>query len=254
MDYLSVAEARTAPGLKLVLSAHVPGPWGEAAKAVLSARGVAFTPVAQAPLDANAELQAWTGIRNAPIVVPESGPPVSGWLDIVMLAEQLGSGPSLLPEGSADRALCIGLSAEICAPFGFGWSRRLVMFQDSLRPDAPDSIQAIRRQYGYSPEAATAASGRMLDIIAHLSQRLRRQEEAGSPYLVGERLSACDLHWACFSMMVVPLSPEDAPLLSPELRARYGSIDQATAASLQPYLLRHRDFIFHNHIALPLDF
>ena len=55
-------------------------------------------------------------------------------------------------------------------------------------------------------------------------------------------------------MMVVPLSPEDAPLLSPELRARYGSIDQATAASLQPYLLRHRDFIFHNHIALPLDF
>ena len=58
----------------------------------------------------------------------------------------------------ADRALAIGFSAEICAPEGFGWSRRLVMFKKGDRPDMPQPIRAIYREYGYSPEAATAAT------------------------------------------------------------------------------------------------
>ena len=69
MEYMSVAKARSMPGLRLVLSAGVPGPWGEAAKAVLKTRHVAFTAVAQEPLAPNLELRAWTGSRNAPIAV-----------------------------------------------------------------------------------------------------------------------------------------------------------------------------------------
>jgi glutathione S-transferase len=37
-EYLSVAEAREQPGLRLVLSVGVPGPWGEAAKALFHGR------------------------------------------------------------------------------------------------------------------------------------------------------------------------------------------------------------------------
>jgi glutathione S-transferase len=38
---------------------------------------------------------------------------------------------------------------------------------------------------------------------------LQRQRAAGSDYLVGERLSACDLYWATFSLFVSPLPQED---------------------------------------------
>ena len=132
MHYLTVAEARERPGLRLVLSAHVPAPWGEAAKAVLAARGVSYQPVAQEVFGANDELHAWTGYRNAPIAISDDEPPVSAWLDLLMLAEQVGKGSSLLPAESSGRALVLGLSAEICAPYGFGWARRLLMLGDLL--------------------------------------------------------------------------------------------------------------------------
>ena len=35
MDYLTVGQAKEEPGLRLVLTRDVPGPWSEAAKAVL---------------------------------------------------------------------------------------------------------------------------------------------------------------------------------------------------------------------------
>ena len=67
MKYLSVAEARNLPGLRLVLTAGVPGPWGEAAKAVFTARNVAYIPVEQTAMAPNETLVEWTGQRNAPI-------------------------------------------------------------------------------------------------------------------------------------------------------------------------------------------
>ena len=45
MNYISVAEARKLPGLRLILSVRVPNPWAESAKAVLSARGVKYIPL-----------------------------------------------------------------------------------------------------------------------------------------------------------------------------------------------------------------
>lgn len=258
MHYLNVAEARALPGLRLVLSAHVPGPWGEAAKAIFAARGVAYHPVEQKILDANEELHAWTGSRNAPIAMLDDDPPVSNWLDLVMLAERIGSGPSLLPDESADRALAIGISAEICGPHGFGWQRRLVMFQGlygpgDVSPDSPPHVLHMCRQYGYGEAAAKAATGRMVAILTMLADRLHQQRAAGSDYLVGDRLGACDLHWASFSNMIAPLSAEDAPI--PEaLRERYADAGPEVAAALDPILVEHRDRIYRRHIGLPLDF
>lgn len=258
MDYLSIAQGRSARGLRLVLSASVPGPWGEAAKAVLKARGVAYHPIAQQMMEANEELRAWTGIRNAPVAVLDDEQPLGGWLDMVMLAERLGSGPSLLPDRSADRARAIGLSAEICAPYGFGWFRRVMMFETrfgpgDVPPDAPAHLIELCRDYGFTANACAAAPGRIADILSELGGQVHRQRAAGSDYLVGNRLSACDLHWACFSMMVAPLPEKDAPM--PEMvRQLYGDLPPIVAAALDPVLIAHRDLIYEHHIGLPLDY
>lgn len=254
MDYLSVAEARGRSGLRLVLSAHVPGPWGESAKALFAARGVPYLPVAQTVFDSNDALRAWTGRRDAPVAMLDDEPPVSGWLDLVMLAERLGAGPSLLPAGSDERARAIGLSAEICAPYGFGWSRRLIMMEGLVGPgEVPPHMVEICRDYGYSAATAATARARVVDILGALAAQVRRQRDVGSDYLVGDALSPCDIHWACFSNMVAPLPPEDAPM-PPAVYERYGTIDAEIAAALDSALIAHRDLIYRRHIGLPLDF
>ncbi|MCB2072938.1 MAG: hypothetical protein H6917_01455 [Novosphingobium sp.] len=255
MDYVSVAEARGMPGLRLALSAGTPGPWGISAKALFTIRGVPFTPVIQYMMEDNEDLVAWTGRRNAPVAVYENEPAVDGWLEIMVLAERLGSGPSLFPDDPVDRALAVGFSAEICGHGGFGWSRRLTM--TSGAPPMPDEAQAARekmmRAYGQRPGAADGAADRSAGILRGLSAQLHRQREAGSDYLVGDRLSACDVHWACFSQLVQPLSDEECPM-SPDMRAIYSQIDEVTAAAVDPILIEHRDLVFRRHIGLPLDF
>ena len=260
MKYLPVGEARKLRGLRLVLSAHVPGPWGESAKAIFNARNVGFIPVEQTPFGENAELCEWTGgIRNAPIAMLDDEPPVHGWLDLVNMVERLGSGASLIPESSIDRALALGLSAELCAPWGFGWARRLLIFErtfglgESLK-SLPPHIAAMLQQYGFSEEAVEAARLRTVDILSTLAAQLAKQEAAGSSYFVGNRPSTIDYHWACFSQMIAPLKVEHQPNMPASLIEKYADIDEVVDNALHPSLIAHRDMIFHEHIGLPLDF
>ena len=259
MKYATVAEARAASGLRLVLTAHVPGPWSESVKAIFKARGVSFLPVEQVAGEANEDLCAWTGgIRNAPIAMLDDEPPVHGWLDLAMLAERIGSGPSLLPESSADRALALGLSCEICAPYGFGWSRRLLMFAQIYgaldRATAPPHLQSMLDQYGYSATAVSAGEGRVIAILAALAAQLHKQRSAGSNYMVGDRPSTIDYHWACFSQMVSPLPLADQPAMPEWLVGKYSDTGPDIARALDPILIEHRDFIYRNHIGLPLEY
>jgi glutathione S-transferase len=109
------------------------------------------------------------------------------------------------------------------------------------------------RSYGVRPEAIARAPARMVAVMNGLTAQLRRQRAAGSDYLVGERLCACDLHWATFSLFVSPLPEADCPM--PDfMRANYSHLTPELEAALDPSLIRHRDFIFREHIALPLDF
>ena len=259
MHYVSVAEARLLSGLRLVLSANVPGPWSESAKAVLRARAVDFVAVEQIVGGANEDLRAWTGgIRNAPIAMLDDQPPVHGWLDLVMLAERLGTGRSLLPAGTDDRLTAFGISCELCAPDGFGWARRLLMFDGSYGGRDPDSfephIRSMLDQYGFGPEAVDAARTRLVDILTSLSKRLYAQRSAGSKYLVGNAVSMPDYHWACFSQMVAPLPTRDQPAMPAWLTEKYSDIDEQIRGALDPILIEHRDHIFQNHIGLPLEF
>lgn len=257
MKYLSVAEGRVHKGLRLVLTMGLPAPWGESAKAILTLRNVPYAAVGQEPMGANEDLIAWTGIRNAPIAVYDDEPPVHNWYDILMLAERLGSGPSLLPARSAERARCLGLAIEIAGEEGFAWNARLWMLAGFAGADPSqarsETERRILKQYRVSAAAIDAAPGRVADIVRNLAQQMHGQRERGSEYLVGPQLTALDVYWACFSQMIAPLPPEVNPV--PDyVRDLYGTPPPAVAAALDPLLLEHRDRIFERHIGLPLDY
>jgi glutathione S-transferase len=257
MKYLSVKEARDMPGLRLVLTAYMPGPWGEAAKYIFSARGVEFVPVEQLAMEKNNELFAWTGMRNAPIAMYEDEPPQSTWLEILLLAERIGSGPSLIPEDPIDRALMMGLSTELCSPDGFAWSRRLeLMGRDDVQNPSSDANYDMKRMtqsYGVTPETIARAPKRMVSIMQGLARQLHQQKAIGSEYLVGQQLSACDIHWAAFAGFVAPLPPELCPM--PDfMRHNYSHLTPQLAEALDPILLEHRDRVYQRHVKLPMDF
>lgn len=257
MKYLSVAEAREKSGLRLALTVQTPGPWGLAARALFDIRKVPYVPVRQNVGAPNEELVAWTGRRNAPVAIYNEEPAVDGWLEILNLAERLGSGPSLFPDDSLDRALAVGFSAEICGHNGFGWARRLNMQPPSSTPaPAPDpqSPQAqMMRAYGMREGAVGEADARIVGILNGFSAQLHRQREAGSAYLVGDRLSGCDVHWACFSILLEPLPPEDC-FAAEQMLALFSSKTEAVAAALDPILIEHRDHVWREHIGLPVDY
>lgn len=266
MKYFEVAEARSLPGLRLVLTAHVPGPWGESAKKIFDYKKIPYVPVAQYAAKANDDLVAWTGIRNAPNAMYNDEPPRTGWYDILMLAERLAPTPALLPTRSEERALVLGISAEICSEWGWGWARRAMMgtpyagTPDPARvaslsrpPWEPEDIARMRAGYSASVGGPAEAPARCADILRMLAGRLHRQKAEGSPYLVGHALTACDIYWTVFSMALEPL-PHAVNPMPDWMRMSYDMIGPVIEAAKDPILLEHRDMVYARHLSLPLDF
>lgn len=259
MEYLSVAQARSMPGIKLALSAHMPGPWGEAVKQMLMLKGLDFVPVAQIPSQENAELRAWTGCRNAPVLVTPDGACLHLWRDIIAWIDGQPSEPRVLPEGSADRLIALGLVNEIAGEGGFGWCRRLLTIEamgaldGKVELGAPAVWREMVTSYRISAVGLGPARHRIADIFRLLAQRLHDQHRAGSRFFVGETLSVADIYWACFSLQVDP----DVPLASPmneTIRTVYRLSHPELLAALDPILMAHRDHVLADHLRLPLDF
>jgi glutathione S-transferase len=258
-DYLDPEEARERPGLRLVLTAGVPGPWGEAAKSIFFVEKVDYARVRQIGGEPNEALVAWTGHANAPQAVLDDQPARTGWAEILLLAERMAPSPRLLPSDPHARALVFGLSHEICGEEGLGWCRRLQLLQPLMSlPDVDSNpMLAVGRRlaarYGYSEASVAAANDRIVSLLRLFSERLAAQREAGSDYLVGSELTAVDIYWSTFAAMLRPLPAELCPM--PEaLRAQYGSLTPEVEAALDPALLAHRDRIYQRHLELPLDF
>ncbi len=257
-EYLEVAEARNLSGLRLVLTAGVPGPWGEAAKGVFGVKKIPFLKVRQLAGMPNEELKAWTGHDNAPIALYDDERPRTTWTEILFLAERLSPDPALIPADVRERALMFGLSHELCGELGLAWCRRLTLIQEILSKTPPGSpghgmARRLGAKYGYDPKLAATAPQRVAQILELLAEQLRQQRARGSSYLIGERLSALDVHWATFAAIVSPL-PEEVCPLQPYLRQQYTVRDPVVLAALDPILLEQRDFIYQNHLELPLDF
>lgn len=257
-EYLSVAEARERPGLRLVLSTGVPGPWGEAAKGLFHVKRIPFLRVRQEPGGENPELRDWTGHENAPVAVYADEPPRALWHQKIWLAERLAPDPPLVPKAPEERALMFGLIHEIAGESGFAWSRRLMMLHEVLALPLPDdhplrrTMQRLGARYGYAPERAEAAPARVVGILELLSGQLARQRARGSRFLVGDRLSALDVYWAAFAAMIEPLPPELCPMPEP-MRRSYRVTDPAIRAAADPALLEHRDRVYREYLELPID-
>lgn len=254
MEYKTVEQARNLPGMRLVLTAGVPGPWGEAAKSILAYKKIPFVAVAQEGGGENDALREWTGQTSAPVAVYEDLPPVSHWLDLLMLAERLAPARPLVPDAAAPRAEVLGLSALVAGVDGFGWNRRLQMLAPMMAMQPPpEQIARLAWKYGWSDAAAAAASARLVAILGELDRRLAAQAEQGSEFLVGDAVSAVDFYWANFAAMVRPLGPEVNPM--PDyLRDTYANTDANIDAALSERLLAHRDMMYERFITLPLDF
>lgn len=257
MEYIEVPEARERSGMRLVLTTGVPGPWGEAAKAIFHVKGLEYAPVRQTGGDANSDLQEWTGQSSAPVAVWNDEPPYTTSRAILWLAERLAPDPKLIPDDPELRVTCLGVCDEIHGENGLGWCRRLAMFEpmfSAMGDAAKDSpIGFMAWKYGYSSDAARRATQRIVEILQGLDERLRRQKEAGREYLVGDGLTAADLYWATFAAMLVPLPPEQCPM--PEgLRDIYAVREGPVFDALPSALLAHRDLVYERHLPLPMTF
>lgn len=254
MDYISVAEAIDTPGLRLVLTAGVPGPWGESAKAILQLKQLPFTAVRQIGGAENTELRDWTGQSSAPVAVNNDEQPRSQSLDILYLAERLNPSPSLIPKDIDQRMQMFGFIQEVIGAQGFAWQRRLMMLQPLMAvPGMEDIAQRLGSKYGFTDEAATRAPLLCVEILNKLVAQLKAQHKAGSRYFIGEQLTALDIYWANFAGMLRPLPPEVNPM--PEtMRQTYESVPAVVMAAADEVLFEHRDFIYSEHLTLPLDY
>ena len=254
-NYVPIDEAKAMSGLRLVLTA-IPGPpWTEAAKAVFHVKRIPYVPVAQQPMVTNDALRAWTGHENAPIAVYENEKARAGWAEILFLAERLVPEPRLIPPAPEDRILMFGLAHEICGEDGLGWNRRHVMVSDAYERQhgvSKDIGDYLAVRYGYGAAAAKRAPARVAEILRSLAKQLRAQRERGRRFLVGDSLSALDLYWATFAVLLQPLPPAECPM--PDfLRTSYTVGDGPIKDALDPALLEHRDRIYREHLALPID-
>jgi glutathione S-transferase len=258
--YMSVREARALSGLRLVLSAGVPGPWGEASRNVFDRRNVTYVPVIQRPGDDNSELRDWTGDTNAPQAVYESEAPVTRWDQILFLAERIGRGASLIPEDPLERLIVLGLGQEICGQQGFGWNRRLEMLEPEctdFRSSDTDPVSLphrLARRYGYRSDTVGEPGSRMRTFLHMLGERLRSQHQAGSPFLVGKAVSAADVYWACFAYLISPLEKTICSAPDGYIAACSTNAEETRVLLADyPELLGHRDMMYRDKLRTPVD-
>ena len=257
MKYLSVEQGIAQPGLRLVLTRGVPGPWGELAKAIFHVKGLPYAAVAQEAGSDDEALRRWTGAANAPTAVWNDEPARTDRNGILFLAERLAEEPPLLPKDARQRALCLGLSDAVAGEQGFGWCRRLMMLALMMRAKSlPEPARALRDtlawRYGWSEAAGAAAPKRCAEVLTLLARQLEAQRARGSAYLLGGALSVLDLTWATFAVLVRPL-PEALCPIPAQTRGIYEMKHPEIEAALDPVLLAHRDFVYERHLVLPID-
>jgi glutathione S-transferase len=250
---VSITKARELPGLRLVVIQGVPSPWSQAAKAILRVKGIPYTLVHRAPDDPPGALEAWTGQASFPAAMYAQERPRSGWAEILLLAERLAPEPALVPSDPGQRAFFFGVCHEICGEMGLGWCRRLESVAAGLARTPPDPIAKwLGDKYGYSPETAAQAPGRVRDVLGLLAELLAESRARGGAWLLGAELTALDLYWATFANLVSPLPPDQLPL-PPPLAPLFTSPDPEVHALLaKSGLLALRDRIYRERLELPV--
>jgi glutathione S-transferase len=255
IDFVDVATARDAPGVRIVVSGLVPSPWSEAAKGLFR---IAHVPVLAVRRGRDAaEITAWTGVDNVPVVFHAAEPARTSWAPITTLAARLAGPDVVIPEDIAARVEVMGLVHEIAGEHGLGWNARLAMIDASLTTLGQRGFplpvgQYLARRYGYSPDAAALGRARVERQLHALRDRLRAQQALGHAYLGGPRVSALDVYLATFLTPLSDITPEDCPQLAPNLRQAFGCAHEAFGSLVPAELLAHRKLVFDRHLGWPI--
>jgi glutathione S-transferase len=253
-EYVDLAHARDASGVRIVVAAMVPSPWSEATKGVFRIAGVPVLAVRKGR-DNGAEVNAWLGVDNVPAVLRDAEPVRTSWAAIVALAARVGEPGAVLPVELAARADMIGAIEQIAGEDGLGWNGRLAMIDAAMTTDRgfPKSVATyLARRYNYAPGAMPAVRERVAAQLASLRDRLARQHALGHAYLAGPHVSALDVYLATFLTPLTPITDDVCPQLAPPLRAAFGTAAEAFGALVAPELLAHRALVFERHLELPI--
>lgn len=253
MQYVSPAEVINSDGLRIVLVKGAPSPWGQAAKAMMEYKGLAYKAAPWQGGGANEEIANWSGANSAPVVAWNKEKPLDRWDDILFLIERLAPQKPLIPEAREDRVLTMGLSYEICGRQGIGWNRRLSMFAPALSSGAaPEPMKKMGEKYGFAPGEAEQADNRQVAALNMLTKRLKAQQAAGSMYFVGQGITAVDFYWAAFST-IMDLPPANICPVAEAARPMFSNISDSVRAAIDPVLLAHRDRIIAAHFKVPME-
>jgi glutathione S-transferase len=269
LNYITIAKARAMSGLRIVLGAYpIPGPWRESCKGVFYVKGLKYVPVrtrndgssdlALGMDGTQTELIEWTGQTSAPVVAWNDERPRSSWIDQLNLAERLAPNPPLIPVDIDERARMFGLANELLGENGLVWVKRLLMVDGPLKSLSADNPQRafwifLGEKYGHSPAAAELAAQRIEAVVRAFANQLRAQQARGKRYLIGDRLSALDVYWAACCGVLDPMPPERCPMAD-AFRGTYGNTDPRIDKALTRELRAHRDFIYDEHLEMPIVF
>jgi glutathione S-transferase len=234
IEFVDVATARSSPGVRIVVSGLVPSPWSEATKGLFRIANVPVVAVRRTR-DA-ADVTAWTGIDNVPVVFHGAEPARTSWAAITTLAARLAGPDVVIPDDVDARARTMGLLHEIAGEDGIGWNARLAMIDASITSDGKRGFPApvgqyLARRYGHVPGAAARARDRIERQLHALRDRLGAQQAAGHAYLGGSRVSALDVYLATFLTPLSAIAPDDCPALEPGLRQAFGAAHEAFGAT-----------------------
>ena len=255
--YLSVEQGRAASGLRLVVTAHVPGLWSEACKSIFDAKNVPYQLVEQVVGGENLALKEWTAQTSGPVAVWNDERPRSTWIEQLYLAERIAPTRRLIPDDIDDRVAMFGLCNELCGENGFGWNLRLKTMHNVLNDPAPGAmaraiVPVLAERYYYDPAAVEPARAQQKAIVARLRDRLSNQQARGRNGLIGESLSALDIYWAAMAGAIDPLPENMCPNMPPDMRANYTDPELRDIAG--DALFAHRDRIYREFLKLPMDF
>lgn len=249
--FVSIAEARSADGLRLVCLRHIPNPWQESAKGVLHVKGLDCQYAAPSETDVEGAVVDWTGDSAAPVVAYRKEKLRSGWAEILLLAERLAPEPALVPEDPQQRALMFGLAHEILGEMGLGWCRRLLILRAGMDHSDDASISStaaasLAGKYGFNPGHVAQAEDRVVAVLRMLAEQLGSGE-----YFLGGRLTAVDIYWAAFANLFTPLDADRLPMAD-FMRGIYATTNERFLTALTSALRAHQERIYERHLELPV--
>jgi glutathione S-transferase len=240
-------------GTRVTFIPGIPALYAEALKNICFVKGVPLIRALHPMMgvdkttgeDRQAKLYELTSQTSLPTMLHDSERPRNVWLEQLGLAERIGAddAPKLIPADFNQRIEMIGLCEIILGEDGLVWNMRILA-------DSP-----LTQKYGYSDEANADAPSKVATVIKLLDDKLAAQEKAGSPYLVGDSITAADVYWATMSMSVLPPAPDIMPVTKQNRgMLKYFGLNgriPVVAEALSPRIEKHQRYILTQYCETP---